>query len=75
MPTVMGCSPRWIFFGDLASSFNPDYKVRAFFLLLDTVKEKSIGLGRNLNVRPLKKSEAYVTKPLINALKIDVSKS
>jgi len=53
---IFGCAPRWILFGDTANPNNSNYKVRAYIFFLDSVKERSIGLGRNLDVENLNQS-------------------
>lgn len=76
---LVGCAPRWVFFGDAMSKMNRE-KLRVYVLAVDSLKEKSIGLGRNLMAPALQGNESYVTFSTVQslalrdqvALKIDV---
>ena len=76
---IKGCSPRWLFFGDV-KKFNSTNKskkgesVRSFLMILDSLKEKSIGVGRNLIGNSLKQEESYLTYSTIDFLGIDLEK-
>lgn len=64
---IVGCSPRWILFGD-ASKPQEKEKLRVYILAFDSLKEQSIGLGRNLIAPDLKDNECYLTLSTVKSL-------
>ena len=68
MPELMGCSPRWILFGDAYNDNNE--KLRVFVLAFDYEKEKSIGLGRNLIAPAISGNESYLTESTVKSLNL-----
>ena len=71
---ISGCSPRWIFFGDVKKFKGNNQTVRCYLLVIDSVKERSAGLGRNLHVNNLGKNESYLTSSTIQSLGIELEK-
>ena len=68
MPQLMGCSPRWVLFGDVYNEENE--KLRVFVLAFDYLKEKSIGLGRNFIGPEISGNESYLTISTVTSLKL-----
>ena len=64
---MMGCSPRWVLFGD-AINEQTNEKLRVFVLAFDYLKEKSIGLGRNLIAPEISGNESYLTYSTVKSL-------
>jgi len=69
MSEMMGCSPRWVLFGD-AYDDQEDQKLRVFILAFDYIKEKSIGLGRNLIAPEIAGNESYLTLSTVMSLNL-----
>lgn len=63
---IFDSTPRWLLIGDLYNE-NENVtkisdKIRSFFLLIDSQKEISIGMGRRLETEILKENEVLITK-------------
>ena len=66
-----GVTPRWLSIADFANSTNFNLTSPGILLILDTLKEVQIGLGREFSKTVLKNREAFVTKSLLKYLNID----
>ncbi|KAL4502254.1 hypothetical protein ABPG72_000489 [Tetrahymena utriculariae] len=70
---IQGCSPRWLLLADLYNS-NPEttnhQKFRSYVITIDSVQERSIGVGRRFKGDILNKGEAYVTAPTMRGLNL-----
>lgn len=69
MSELVGCSPRWVLFGDAANDSGE--KIRVFVLAFDSKKEISIGLGRNLMAPEIKGNESYLTLSTVISLNLN----
>lgn len=67
---VEGCSARWMLIGK-TKHFN--YSIQTFIIIIDSQKEKSIGLGRNskANVEKLGNNECFLTESTMRSLNIN----
>lgn len=69
---VVGCSSRWIFTADVKKSREQSGKgVRSYVMAVESSREKSIGLGRNLDVKALGTNESWVTYSTVRSLGLD----
>ena len=70
---IEGVTPRWIIQGK--TSKRNEIKNSSEFLtnifIIDSANENDIGIGRGLNLSPLKSNECYISKVLGNALKLN----
>ena len=68
-----GVTPRWIVQGK--TSKKNEKKSSSEFLtnifIIDSVNENDIGIGRGLNLSPLRENECYISTVLGNALKLN----
>ena len=60
-----GVTPRWLSIAKFANSTNLNLTSPGILLILDTLKEVQIGLGREFSKTVLKNREAFVTKSLL----------
>ena len=66
---ITGSSPRWLFSGNLTNPYiKSSYTSRSYVIVMDTEKERSIGLGRRLNAPILEKDEIYITMSTMKGL-------
>lgn len=71
-PGVVGCSSRWIFAADAKKSKEQSGRgVRSYVMAVESLREKSIGLGRNLDVKALGANESWVTYSTVRSLGLD----
>lgn len=70
---VIGCTPRWLFKGLVYGINKQKNHIHSYILMLNSQKEKSIGLGRNFNnnKKKLKKNQCFITHSMIQALGLD----
>lgn len=69
MEELFGCSGRWIFYGESYRKESAGEKVKSTIMGVDSQKEISIGLGRNLRLHSLKSGECYLTKSTSETLR------
>ena len=67
---VEGCSARWMMIG---KTIKKNHSIKTFVIILDSQKEKSIGLGRNshANSERLGENECALTESTMRALNIE----
>ncbi|KRX08929.1 hypothetical protein PPERSA_09033 [Pseudocohnilembus persalinus] len=77
MDQIEGCSPRWLIFGDLwnpkdfyadTANQNNFLHFSSYIVAGDLKKERSIGVGRRLDVGLLQKNEAYISESTATGL-------
>lgn len=66
--SVEGTSPRWILPVVVSNKYVPANSLRAVALMVDTLHEQEIGIGRGFYHRPLGEGEAHVTSALLRIL-------
>ncbi len=68
---LVGISPRWIFYGKVENRDTPTLNTTAILLIVDTKKEKEIGIGRTWNHRPLGEAECHVKDNILSAIGVE----
>lgn len=78
MSSVYGESPRWLITGDLMNPNNKvnkiSNKMRAFVLVMDSLHELSVGLGRRFEKNSVRNDEVYVSGSALRGLNISEGK-
>eukprot|EP00698_Gefionella_okellyi_P021275 TRINITY_DN6854_c0_g1_i3.p1 TRINITY_DN6854_c0_g1~~TRINITY_DN6854_c0_g1_i3.p1 ORF type:complete len:1058 (+),score=247.33 TRINITY_DN6854_c0_g1_i3:1039-4212(+) len=67
-PSVVGVAPRWTLLGTVGNANTPLVNMTAVILIMNSTKERDIGLGRGWRKRPLGSEECYVSTPLLRSL-------
>lgn len=66
---IVGCSPRWLVTGEVV---NPDnisgQKLKSYVLFINSTQERSVGLGRRLDKKPIEENNALVASSLLRGL-------
>ncbi|KAJ5070664.1 hypothetical protein M0811_10734 [Anaeramoeba ignava] len=65
---IHGAAPRWVARANISSKTNENFQTTANVLILDTKKEKEMGLSRAWDKRVLGEEEAYVSDNLLRIL-------
>jgi len=71
---IEGVTPRWFFQGKTSKinekGSSSDFLTNVF--VINSARETDIGIGRGLNLIPLKKNECYISTTLANAFQLKV---
>ena len=74
---IEGVTPRWAFQGKTlkvnGKGSSPDFLTNVF--VINSERETDIGIGRSLNLIPLKKNECYISTTLANAFQLNIGDS
>eukprot|EP01104_Vermistella_antarctica_P011774 TRINITY_DN3326_c1_g2_i1.p1 TRINITY_DN3326_c1_g2~~TRINITY_DN3326_c1_g2_i1.p1 ORF type:complete len:1301 (+),score=387.68 TRINITY_DN3326_c1_g2_i1:217-4119(+) len=68
LDTVVGTTPRWTMLGRVARVDDPSRYATVIVLVIDSVQEQKIGLGRDWDRRPLGLQETYVTNSALREI-------
>ena len=63
-------SPRWLMFGKVLNRDAPSKNISAMLLVIDSDREKQVGIGRNWPYRVLGEAECHVRDSLLTALEM-----
>ena len=50
---IVGVTPRWYLFGNISNPEDKEKEIRIMVTLVDPIRERSIGIGRNFDHPPL----------------------
>ena len=64
-------TPRWIGIANFANSTNKNRITSGFVLVIDSLKEVQIGLGRDFTKTILQSREAFITKSALKFLGVE----
>ena len=71
---IEGVTPRWFFQGKTSKingkGSSSDFLTNVF--VINSARETDIGIGRSLNLIPLKKNECYISTTLANAFQLNI---
>ena len=74
IPEFDGATERWLLPGRLRNGDNLTISTASFAVIGNSLKEKSLGLGRALNVGPLIENECLIVQRTANMIKLEGDK-
>ena len=66
-----GTAARWLALGEVSNTKNRSLKVTSTIIVVDSAREKQVGMGRMWGRRPLGKQEAYVSSTICASLGVE----
>jgi hypothetical protein len=73
VPTLVGTSPRWLGLARVTRPDNSSVNSTAILLVIDSDREKEIGLGRTWTHRKLGASEAHISSVILRRIGVEAN--
>lgn len=71
IPEISGASERWLLPGRLRNGGDLSIDTGSFLVMGNSLKERSLGIGRALNIEPLVKNECLLVRKTANMIKLE----
>lgn len=67
-PLAVGATPRWVLLARALNTLDTTRNTSTAVLIIDSDREKELGLGRGWDHPPLGKNEAHVTRSVLSSI-------